>query len=80
MILIIKARRNKAIQNIVDILERALKISLEIKADSAGRCFRHIKPEDLKLGNLYYHSIKILIPFQAVPGHQRASARVTSFI
>ena len=48
-----KAGRNKAIQNIVDILKRALKVSLEIKADSAGRYFRHIEP-DLKLGNLHY--------------------------
>ena len=48
-----KAGRNKATQNIVDILERTLKVSLEIEADSAGRYFRHIEP-DSKLGNLRY--------------------------
>ena len=48
-----KAGRNKATRNIVDILERTLKVSLEIEADSAGRYFRHIEP-DLKLGNLHY--------------------------
>ena len=37
----------------MDILERALKVSLEIEADSAGRYFRHIEP-DSKLGNLHY--------------------------
>ena len=48
-----KAGRNEATRNIMDILERALKVSLEIEADSAGRYFRHIEP-DSKLGNLDY--------------------------
>ena len=57
-----KAGRNKATRNIMDILKRALKVSLEIKADSAGRYFRHIKP-DLKLGNLHYQLNKDFDPF-----------------
>jgi hypothetical protein len=69
-----KAGRNKAIQNIVDILERALKVSLEIKADSAGRYFRHIEP-DLKLGNLHYRLNKDFDPFL---GRSRASACVSA--
>ena len=48
-----KAGHNKATRNIIDILKYALKVSLEIKANSAGCYFRHIKP-DLKLGNLHY--------------------------
>ena len=48
-----KAGHNKATQNIMDILERALKVGLEIEADSVGRYFRHIEP-DSKLGNLHY--------------------------
>ena len=46
----------------MDILKRALKVSLEIKADSAGCYFRHIKP-DLKLGNLHYQLNKAFDPF-----------------
>ena len=69
-----KAGRNKATRNIVDILKRALKVSLEIEADSAGRYFRHIKL-DLKLGNLHYRLNKDFDPF---PGRSRASAYVSA--
>ena len=69
-----KAGRNKAIRNIVDILKCTLKVSLEIEADSAGRYFRHIEP-DLKLGNLHYRLNKDFDPF---PGRSRASACVSA--
>ena len=70
----IKAGRNKAIWNIIDILKHALKVSLEIKADSAGRYFRHIKP-DSKLGNLHYRLNKAFDPFL---GRFRALACVSA--
>ena len=57
-----KAGRNKATRNIVNILKHTLKVSLEIEADLAGYYFRHIKP-DLKLGNLYYQFNKAFNPF-----------------
>ena len=69
-----KAGRNKATRNIMDILKRALKVSLEIKADSAGCYFRHIEP-DSKLGNLHYQLNKAFDPF---PGRSRASACVSA--
>ena len=58
----------------MDILKHALKVSLEIKADSAGRYFRHIEP-DSKLGNLHYRLNKAFDPF---PGRSRASACVSA--
>ena len=69
-----KAGHNKATQNIMDILERALKVGLEIEADSVGRYFRHIEP-DSKLGNLHYQLNKAFDPF---PGRSRASACVSA--
>ena len=46
-------RRDEITRNIMDILKHALKVGLEIKADSVGCYFRHIEP-DSKLGNLRY--------------------------
>ena len=58
----------------MDILKRALKVSLEIEADLAGRYFRHIEP-DSKLGNLYYRLNKAFNPFL---GRSRASAYIST--
>ena len=58
----------------MDIFKHALKVSLEIEADSAGRYFRHIEP-DSKLGNLHCRLNKAFDPF---PGRSRASACVSA--
>ena len=69
-----KAKHNKAIQNIMDILKCTLEVSLKIKTDLVGRYFRDIKL-DLKLKNLHYRLNKDFDPF---PGRSRASACVSA--